>query len=216
MNSVTPIASLASTVSGLVGRSESSAEGAAALSEETRADIRAAAATIEKRSQGLLRFIEAYRNLTQVPRPGFQVFPVADILARVVQLMKDQLDRGRIACSVKVEPETLELTADRGLVEQVLINVVLNAIQALRESGQGNLELSSCLDQRGRVVITVADDGPGIGEDIRERIFTPFFTTRKDGSGIGLSLSRQIMRLHGGSITVQSEPGTRTVFSLRF
>ncbi len=117
---------------------------------------------------------------------------------------------------VHVEPETLELTADPEQIEQVLINLLLNAMQALEGRPDPRVELTSQMDGRGRVSIQVRDNGPGILDEVQERIFIPFFTTKQDGSGIGLSLSRQILRLHGGTINVQSRPDEETVFTLRF
>jgi signal transduction histidine kinase len=217
MNSVTPIASLASTVNDLVAKTEESAEeGVVSMSPETREDIREAAYTIQNRSQGLLHFVDAYRNLTRIPKPDFQIFPVTDLLERVTQLMKNQIEESRIDLQVKTEPQSLELTADPELIEQVLINLLLNAIEALEDSPGGKIELHSRLDDRGRVAITVSDNGPGITDEVKEKIFTPFFTTKKDGSGIGLSLCRQIMRLHKGNVTVRSIPDQPTVFTLRF
>lgn len=217
MNSVTPIASLASTVGDLVKRSEESmTEDSAQISVETRDDIREAAFTIQKRSKGLLHFIDAYRNLTKIPKPNFEIFPVAELLERVAQLFKNQLDESDINLSITVDPKSLELTADPQLTEQVLINLILNAIEVSEGRSNGTIELSSRLDERGRVLISVADNGPGISEEVKERIFTPFFTTKRGGSGIGLSLSRQIMRLHKGSIAFKSTPGETTTFTLRF
>ena len=110
----------------------------------------------------------------------------------------------------------LELTADPELVDQVLINLLVNATHALEARADARIELSARLDGRGHVLIEVADNGPGIVEEAMEKIFIPFFTTKQDGSGIGLSLSRQIMRLHRGNISVRSEPGEATVFTLKF
>jgi nitrogen fixation/metabolism regulation signal transduction histidine kinase len=217
MNSVTPIASLASTVNNLITRSEDPEHAdTEELSAESKEDIRQAAATIEKRTQGLLRFIDAYRNLTRIPKPNFQIFTVAELLDRVTQLMIGQIEKANIELAVEVDPESLELTADRGLIEQVLINLILNAIHASRTVEKPSIRLESRLDERGRVTISVADNGPGILDEVKEKIFTPFFTTRQEGSGIGLSLSRQIMRLHKGTITFQSTPQEKTVFTLRF
>ncbi|UCE24410.1 MAG: GHKL domain-containing protein [Candidatus Zixiibacteriota bacterium] len=213
MNSVTPIASLASTVNNMIGAEGESATG---LSIESAEDVRQAVATIEKRSRGLLHFTEAYRNLTRIPKPNFSVFPAIDLLERVTQLMEGQVRKNNVKPTIEVEPRSLELTADRELVEQVLINLILNAIHALKDTPDKKVELKSRLDDRGRVLVTVADNGPGIDESVKEKIFTPFFTTKKDGSGIGLSLSREIMRLHKGRISVQSAPGEHTVFTLRF
>jgi signal transduction histidine kinase len=101
-------------------------------------------------------------------------------------------------------------------VEQVLINLVLNSIDAVKNRQDGKIRLTSKMDERGRVIIQVIDNGIGIEEDVLEKIFIPFFTTKEHGSGIGLSLSKQIMRLHRGTIAVQSKRGEETVFTLRF
>jgi two-component system nitrogen regulation sensor histidine kinase NtrY len=217
MNSVTPIASLASTVNDLVVRTgQSQQDGSVRISPEAKDDIREAASTIRKRSQGLLHFVDAYRNLTRIPKPDFEIFPVRELLDRVAQLMKNQIEEGGVQLEINVEPESLELTADPELIEQVLINLMLNSLEALKGAGDGKIRLRSRLDERGRVAITVADNGVGITDEVREKIFTPFFTTKKEGSGIGLSLSRQIMRLHRGNISVKSIPNESTAFTLRF
>lgn len=216
MNSVTPIASLASTVNSMIQTSVDGEGNNGKLNLETTEDIRQAVATIEKRSNGLLHFTEAYRNLTRIPKPKFAIFAATDLIDRVVQLLAEQLDKNNIELTVTVEPKTLELTADRELVEQVLINLVINAIQAFGDTPNKKISMESRLDDRGRVLVIVADNGPGIDADVKDRIFTPFFTTKKDGSGIGLSLSREIMRLHKGRISVQSVPSERTAFTLRF
>jgi len=217
MNSVTPIASLASTVSDIITDSDKSADDSSIqISEESREDIHQAVATIERRSQGLLHFIDSYRNLTRIPAPSFQLFAVSDLFDRITSLMDPQLNKNNIKLYIRIEPETLELTADREMIEQVLINLMINAIHALEKSNDKIVELSSYMDDRGRVLITVTDNGTGIEESAKDKIFMPFFTTRKDGSGVGLSLSKQIMRLHKGSISVHSVPGEKTIFTLRF
>jgi len=117
---------------------------------------------------------------------------------------------------VSVEPRTLEVTADPELIEQVLINLLLNALQALENQEDPTIELMARLDDRGRILVQVSDTGPGITSENREKIFVPFFSTKDGGSGIGLSLSRQIMRLHNGTINVHSDPESKTTFFLRF
>lgn len=214
MNSITPISSLASTLNEMLSNAAEPEGGG--LAEGTVEDVRSALQTIEKRSQGLLRFVDAYRNLTHIPRPRYTLFSVAEFLRQVEQLMKPQLAGQGIAFSTSVVPESLELVADRELVEQVLINLLLNAAQALEGRPGGTMAVRACLDKRGRVAIEVADNGPGIVGEALEKIFVPFYTTKKQGSGIGLSLSRQIMRLHKGTITVRSEPGQETVFTIQF
>ena len=216
MNSVTPISSLASTVNSLLGMDTEPGLGEQQISNETIEDVRGAVQTIEKRSKGLLYFVESYRKLTRIPRPNFQIFEVATLFDRVEQLMNVHIANTNIVFKISVEPQSLELTADPELIEQVLINLLLNAFAAVKEQSDPEIELLSRIDERGRVIVQVIDNGPGIIKEVQDKIFIPFFTTKKEGSGIGLSLSRQILRLHRGTISVQSTPGSRTVFTLRF
>ena len=207
MNSITPIASLSATAEGLLQQET--------LAGEDVNDVRTAVHTIHRRSQGLLHFVDAYRDLTRVPAPEFQINPVSDLFERVTQLMGHQFQEAGVELVHAVDPPSLEVTADPGQVEQVLINLLRNACEAAGGRAGARVELKASMD-RGRVVIEVADNGPGIVEEAMDRIFIPFFTTRQDGSGIGLSLCRQTMRLHRGTISAKSEPEVRTVFSLRF
>ena len=216
MNSLTPISSLASTVHDMLKPAEQSGEPVKSLSAETVHDVRGAVETIEKRSQGLLHFVEAYRNLARIPRPNFSIILLSDLFRRVEQLMSDRYQAARILMSSRVEPRTLEVTADPELIEQVLINLMRNAAEALVDRPGGAISLTGRIGDQGRILIEVADNGPGISKDVQERIFIPFFTTKPNGSGIGLSLSRQIMRLHRGTILVNSEPGRGSTFTLRF
>jgi two-component system, NtrC family, nitrogen regulation sensor histidine kinase NtrY len=211
MNSITPISSLASTAYDLMG-------GSAAVipSGETAGDIRGALETIHKRSQGLLHFVETYRTLTRIPRPRFQVVRLGDLFGRLRSLMVPQLSAKSLSLETSIDPEGLELNADPGLLEEVLINLITNAIQALPETAGGTIRVRALLDGRGRVVIEVADNGPGITAEQLEKIFVPFYTTKPAGSGIGLSLCRGIMRMHRGTILARSNPGVETVFTLRF
>jgi signal transduction histidine kinase len=214
MNSITPISSLASTAHGLLNSAGGSGE--QKIEPEAIRDIREAVQTIQKRSQGLLHFVETYRKISRIPKPKFQIFPVADLFSRVQRFMRVDLEKKSIDLHVSVEPGTLELTADPELIEQVLINLVLNSIQALEGRPDARIDLIARLDAASRTLIQVRDNGPGILEEVKDKIFIPFFTTRQDGSGIGLSLSRQIMRLHRGTISVQSRPEIETVFTLKF
>jgi signal transduction histidine kinase len=130
--------------------------------------------------------------------------------------MQSNINENSIRFTASVDPETLELTADPELTEQVLINLMLNAFQAVEGRKNAEIELNGLMDGRGRVIIQVVDNGPGIPHENIEKIFIPFFSTKEEGSGIGLSLSRQIIRLHNGSIGVHSEPNVQTIFTLRF
>ncbi len=202
MNSITPITSLAATANGLLRQGGS------------LADVQEAMETIQRRSEGLLHFVEDYRKLTRLPSPHFQILPVKELFSRVERLMRPQL--AGVAFHTNIDPESLELTADPEQIEQVLINLIQNAVQALQGQSGGQIALRACMDGRGRVRIEVAGNGPGIVEEALEKVFIPFFTTKPEGSGIGLSLCRQIMRLHRGAITARSRPGEETVLALRF
>lgn len=208
MNSVTPIASLAATLHDILPP--------APLQNEAASDVSEGLQTIRKRSEGLLHFVDAYRNLTRIPKPNFHVVPVKTLFEQVRQLMRAQVAAQAIALAVNIEPESLEVTADPDLIEQVLINLLLNAIQAVEQRADAKIALRAFLDERGRVNVQVSDNGPGILPEVLEKIFIPFFTTKQGGSGIGLSLSRQIMRLHRGTISAHSIIGGETVFTLRF
>ncbi len=212
MNSVTPISSLASTANVLLnGCDLDNPE----EFDETKEDIQSAMQTIERRSKSLMHFVENYRKLTRIPKPDFQTIHLQELINRLVLLMQQKIDERQVRLNTDINPSNLELIADPVLVEQVLINLFNNALDATQEVPEPEISLGGKLSEQGRVVLSVSDNGPGISKDIQERIFIPFFTTKPSGSGIGLALSRQIMRLHGGSISVQSQPGN-TVFGLKF
>jgi len=216
MNSITPISSLASTMNELLIDNLSNLKTEDESEKETLDDMQQAVKTIQKRSQGLLHFVDAYRNLTLIPQPNFQVFAIQELFDRVGKLMQTNIKEKSINFTVSVEPKTLEVTADPELIEQVLINLLLNALQVLENQEDPKIQLVARLDDRGRILVQVSDNGPGITSENREKIFVPFYSTKDGGSGIGLSLSRQIMRLHNGTINVYSDPENQTIFSLRF
>jgi two-component system, NtrC family, nitrogen regulation sensor histidine kinase NtrY len=186
------------------------------LDRESVEELSHALSTINKRSDGLLHFVNTYRNLTKIPQPNFGFCKVADILANVGNLMNEEIKSHSIELKIHSEPENISFTADDHLIEQVLINLVKNSLQALKGHENGMIKLQSFFNKRGRVTIQVIDNGPGILPEVLEKIFIPFFTTKPSGSGIGLSLSRQILKLHNGSITAQSAPDKETIFTLTF
>ena len=211
MNSVTPIASLSGTINELLEECDNPE-----MVGENIDDVRSAAKTIQKRSEGLLHFVQAYRSLTRLPKPDFQIQPLENIFNEIANLMQPQMDNAGIYFEWTINPQSLEITADPKLIEQVLINLVKNAMEAVSETKNAQIEMNGFLDERGRVTINISDNGPGITAEAQEKIFIPFFTTKKGGSGIGLSLTRQIMRLHRGTIYVRSQPNEATVFTLKF
>jgi nitrogen fixation/metabolism regulation signal transduction histidine kinase len=220
MNSITPISSLSATVKMLLEENLRRDMGQVSLNRETVEDVTDALNTISNRSQGLIRFVNSYRDFTQIPEPSLELFSVNDALQRTANLMKSQADSESITIEVQTEPQSLELTADPHLTEQVLINLVKNAIRVLSGQDGGKIQMKGEIEESGRVVIKVCDNGPGVKKSMSEKIFIPFYTVAGDGktkgSGIGLSLSRQIMRLHGGSLILNSEKGKGSVFTMRF
>jgi signal transduction histidine kinase len=209
-NSLTPIASLAASVEQLTG------PGNAGPRTAPDPKIREALQVIQKRSQGLLQFVDTYRDLTHTPKPEFKMFPVAELFLRVERLIEPQISRRPVSFRTSIEPPGMTLTADPELIDQVLINLVLNSLEATRSEEGAEISIDARFDDRSRPIILVTDNGPGIVEDSLDKVFVPFYSTKKGGSGIGLSLSRQIMRLHRGDLTVRSEPDTQTTFTLRF
>ncbi len=217
MNSLAPISSLTSTLKDIVDEELSNRQAGEPISEETIEDIREALGTIERRSHALARFINAYKEFTHVPQPNFEVVPVQPMLKRIYQLMQGEIrNRGLDLVLEQSKNGPLTITADPELIEMVLINLLKNALQAVEGLEGGEVVIGSGLTDNLRVYIKVADNGPGIIPEAIERIFIPFYTTKKEGSGIGLALSRQIMQQHKGSLTVSSEPNVKTVFVLTF
>lgn len=217
MNSITPIASLSSTLDlmlkGMAGDNDGTQ---LSIDRETVGEIQEALKTINKRSTGLLHFVNTYRNLTRIPKPDFKLCSVSELYENIVKLMDDEIKHNGIEFIVKVDPESLEFTADDKLIEQVLINLLKNAIHALHGQKDPKIQLLSYINKRGRITLQVIDNGPGILRDVLDKIFIPFFTTKPSGSGIGLSLSKQILRLHNATITAHSEPHVETVFTMTF
>ncbi|MDO9576492.1 MAG: ATP-binding protein [Candidatus Cloacimonadales bacterium] len=216
MNSITPIASLSSTINELLKDIDTTDSKPQEIDDETVIDIRNSLKTINKRSIGLIHFVESYRNLTRIPKPKFTIVPVKDIFHNVHLLMEKDIKLKGIECVMDITPPSLELTADEELIEQVLINLLKNAIHSLTDMENPRIEMKAFMDKRGRIAIQLLDNGPGILPEVIDKIFVPFFTTKPDGSGIGLSLSKQIMRMHGGTLTAQSKQNEETSFTLRF
>lgn len=213
MNSVTPISSLSSTVAKILDETKNDNK---SLDSETVDDLAAALNTIHKRSEGLINFVDKYRDLTRIPKPDFKIFTIEKLFSRISHLMENELRERNIEFKTSITPASLEITADAQLIEQILINLILNSMQALDGKNSARIEMRATMDEQCRVLIQIEDNGVGIEKDVQDKIFIPFFTTKKEGSGIGLSLSRQIMRVHGGIISVASVPNTYTIFTLRF
>lgn len=216
MNSVTPISSLAATVDGDLKNNIEENKDRYEIEKEDLKDIHRAIQTIQRRSEGLIRFVSDFRNLTRIPTPRLKEVKVNEIFQRVLTLLRHDLDQNNINVGTSITPSELTIKVDPELIEQVMINIVKNAIQALDERSEKHIELSAANDGKDNVTIRIKDNGAGIDEEALGKIFIPFFTTKKNGSGIGLSLSKQIMRQHKGAIKVVSNLDQGTEFSLRF
>ena len=216
MNSIAPISSLSSTVELMLKKYSSGEEDIKKVDVDTIREIQEALKTINKRSNGLMNFVETYRNLTKIPEPNFELVKMKDLIQNVHTLMKKEVQKENISITAHVEQESIEIQVDEQMIEQVLINLIKNSIQALKDIKSGKIEVKGFYNRRGRPTIQVVDNGQGILKEVLDKVFIPFFTTKRSGSGIGLSLSRQILRLHGGTITAQSDPGKETIFTMTF
>jgi two-component system nitrogen regulation sensor histidine kinase NtrY len=211
MNSVAPITSLAETVSTLLADELPQNE---IERNEILSDVRDAISTIARRSAGLLGFVENYRTLSRIPEPNFSIIAVSSLINDMTRLFEQEASIKGVRLEQRVESRSLEITADRSLIEQVCINLVKNAIQA--SSSGGKVLIHALQSPTGRTIIEISDTGTGIAPEALDKIFIPFFTTKPDGSGIGLSFARQVLRKHGATLHVASELGAGTTFSVRF
>ena len=195
MNSITPIISLSETLS---------------TREVEYSRMQQGMQVIHKRSKGLLEFVENYRRITRIPAPVKEKVTLAELFNGIAELIpNDYISFAQPATQISIK-------ADRTQIEQVLINIIKNAIEACAEVPSPQIQVKSSVSETGTVSITVSDNGPGILTNVLDKIFIPFFTTKENGSGIGLSLCKQIMHLHGGNITARSTPEQGSEFTLFF
>ena len=197
MNTITPIASLSDTLLTFDGVDE---------------DIKNGLSTISESSKGLIKFVDSYRNLTRVAPPVKKAFYFKELAERVISLTREQAAMSGAICTYEEKSEDIILYADEGQITQILINLVKNAVQA----DARNIVITAQLTLSEQTVISVTNDGLPISRESQDEIFVPFFTTKQEGTGIGLSLSRQIMRLHNGSLTLTRSDESGTVFTLLF
>lgn len=200
MNSLAPVTSLSQTLIG--------------MNDSANAEMTQGLETIADTSRRLLAFVESFRRFTRIPQPVKRPFEIAETVSRAVQLIGSDTE-ARI--TVALDPPDTMIYADENLVSQVIVNLLKNAREAVDGAGkEGRIEIVSRIDADENVVIEVSDNGGAIPAEAVENIFTPFFTTKQDGSGIGLSVSRQIMQLHGGSLRLSCNAPRRVTFTLRF
>jgi two-component system, NtrC family, nitrogen regulation sensor histidine kinase NtrY len=220
MNSITPIVSLAGTMRDIVEtdlvpleETKDQTNFPSTVFASSISDLRDALATIEQRGAGIMKFVDAYRHFTTIPQPVLTDVAVEQLLRHVAQLMQTEARKSQV--TITVSSPDLVIRADAGQIEMVLLNLLKNAIESLTRVNNPTVQLTA-LSSNNQIVIQVADNGPGIEPEAMEQIFIPFYTTKKTGSGIGLSLSRQIMQRHGGQLLAESTPGAGSVFQLIF
>ena len=205
MNSVAPIASLSSTLKDIIGEKS-------ALDADALAMFRKSLGVIQKRSEGLMAFTDTYRELTRIPPPKFQLVDGKELLEEAETLFRVRIKDQGIQFQIHTPPNPVQFQGDPNLLEQVLINLIKNAMDALEGQKDPVINVHLQKISNGKLTIQIADNGPGIPTEKLDQIFVPFYTTKEKGSGIGLSLSRQIMRLHKGSLEVQSIENQGTIF----
>lgn len=207
MNSVAPISSLSGTMKSLLDHET-------AISETQLAQLKRSLSVIERRSEGLLKFTETYRALTRIPPPKFTKVNVMQLINDVALLFEEKIQKAQIHFESSVQPKNLTIDADENLLQQVIINLMKNAIDAVIDRENPTIKIQAFKTANQHACLQLADNGVGIPEKKLDQIFVPFFTTKPEGSGIGLSLSRQIMHLHQGNIELQSKENEGTTVSL--
>jgi nitrogen fixation/metabolism regulation signal transduction histidine kinase len=215
MNSIAPITSLSNTLIKIFVNNGEPLP-AKAITQKHIANTIHGLDVIENTGKGLMHFVEDYRRLTRIPKPVFKSINISDWLTDLQLLMKNKLDEEHIEFKVVNKESRRALIGDEKLLNQVIINILNNAIDALKSTSEKKIVLGVMESSTGKFKINITDNGPGITPDEIEKIFIPFYTTKENGSGIGLSLSRQIMRLHKGSISAFSVPEEQTTFVLSF
>ena len=215
MNSITPVTSLAKTASEVVDDIAHKVEPGSEL-EHDLIDLREAVRTVARRSDSLMQFVQSYRQITRLAPPEKKRVHLGEMLRAVVTLAEAEWPGAESIVVVDVQPDELDVYADRDLLEPVILNLLRNALQATADVDRPHIDLRARLNRRGNVVIEVADNGLGIPADIVKKIFVPFFTTKTEGSGVGLALARQVMTAHGGFIRVTDNDGGGAKFWLTF
>lgn len=211
-NSVIPISTLSEVINQMVTTKDGEPISMTALSEEDAEDLRTSLQTIEKRSKGLVRFVASYGDLARVPKPEFEKCDLSELIRRVVDLESSIARSNGITIKTMLPSNGSLVNIDPQLIEQVLINIVKNALEVLYGQENGIIEIT--LSGHDQKTIKVFDNGPGMDAETLDNIFVPFFTTKQEGTGIGLSLARQIIRAHKGNLRVVSHPGQGATFEI--
>lgn len=210
MNSVAPISSLAETLKNRLNMASAS------LDDDAVEDLELGIDTIKRRSEGLLKFAETYRSLNKITKLNLKKVYVRELFGNLHQLMQPTFEQKGVELEIIIKNPELTMQADMSLMEQVFINLIVNALEAVKEKEHPKILLSADTTLDRKIILKVADNGQGMPEEVLDKIFIPFFSTKKSGSGIGLSLCKQIIMLHKGTIQVQSIEGKGTVFQIQF
>lgn len=210
MNSVAPISSLAETLKNRLQLASPSIE------DDAVEDLELGIDTIKRRSEGLLKFAETYRNLNKITTLNLKKIFVRELFGNLHQLMQPTFEQKGVELEIILKNPELQMQADFSLLEQVFINLIVNALEAVKETAQPKIILSADSTLDKKIVLKVIDNGQGMSEEVMDKIFIPFFSTKKSGSGIGLSLCKQIIMLHKGTIQVQSKEGQGSAFHMQF
>ena len=217
MNSTGPILSSIKTIKEFVtDKEKGKTKGLKDINQELLDDVVRGLDIVEERSVGLSDFVRKFRDLTLLPKPQFTNVDVKNFLQNIKELMNAECKQRGVNLNTEISGSDFVMAIDRKLIEQVIINLINNSLQAFKNQPDKSILLKARQNEQGKAIIEVSDNGSGIDEDMFEKIFIPFFTTKEGGSGIGLSLSRQIMRLHKGKISVRSVPETETTAILEF
>jgi len=217
MNSVTPISSLSTAINEFFDEIRKQQNGMANITNEDLDDMLSSLKTIENRSKGLLRFVSTYKQLTRLPKPDFKEVNLIELVNHCYTLLKQNIIKNNITFKKDYPGQNqIIVSIDYDQIEQVIINLLINAIEAVKEQQQPEINIKIISNKTNHHQIIISDNGKGIDTEELDKIFIPFYTTKKEGSGIGLSLSRQIMRIHKGSIKVNSEQGIGSKFILQF
>jgi len=221
MNSITPVASLAKTAVDLVDDASAQLPSLSEQAEgdklaDSLGDIKSAVGTVARRSDALMHFVQSYRRLTHLPPPNKTHLKLEKVFRSICHLMRPECEAGGVRLDYVLEPNNMTIAADADQLEQVLINLVRNAQQALKSQDAACITLQGALSRNGHGLIHVVDNGPGIEADIAAKVFVPFFTTRREGSGVGLALTRQVMIAHGGMVSLSESAEGGAKITLRF
>jgi len=217
MNSLTPITSLAATVTEEMSQWHHIENGEKTILIAETKDLFQAIATIKKRSEGLLHFVDDFRNLSQIPKPKPKLFPLRPFLDHLLTLFKNEFEKHSVETKITVQSDTIQVMADSMLIEQVMINILKNALESFSNIDHvKSIEIRAFYNSESKIEIWVQDNGNGIVAEVLDKVFIPFYSTKKTGSGIGLTISKQIMRSHNGSVKISSEIEKGTLVMLIF